>query len=196
MWLGRAGAEKPARHDHRPLNKGTRTMPRQRKSVPGVDAKLLIKDAGKLLPRAVAPAVPARRREPRRARHAQRLRHHRRRYVGERAARHFRLQRSRSGAAVQSAHAGAGISGKHDYPSVPIQRLLQRGRGAGSRRRALPARDRRPCRQQETVDAPGTLQAAGSFADHTPCLRRRLERHRLLAGRAPVRFSQAGRRRH
>ena len=58
---GAAGAEKPARDDRRPL-KGGQTMSRTRKPVPGVDPKLLIKDAAKLLPRAVAADVPARRR--------------------------------------------------------------------------------------------------------------------------------------
>ena len=51
----------------------------------------------KLLPRTVAAAVPARRREPRRAGRAHRLRYHRRRHVGERAPRHFDLQRPRAG---------------------------------------------------------------------------------------------------
>ena len=57
------------------------------------------------------------------------------------------------------------------------------------------ARDRRPGRQQEAVDVARTQQAAGSLADHPARLRRRLERDRLLAGRQAVGFSQADRRR-
>ena len=43
-------------------------------------------------------------------------------------------------------------------------------------------------RQQEAVDARRTARAAGGVADHPPRLRRRLERHRLLAGDAVVGF--------
>ena len=53
----------------------------------------------------------------------------------------------------------------------------------------LPARGRRPRRQQEAVDAGGALRAAAGLADHPPCLRRGLERDRLLAGRAAVAIS-------
>ena len=53
-----------------------------------------------------------------------------------------------------------------------------------------------PGRQQEAVDAGRALRAAAGVADHPPCLRRGLERDRLLAGRAAVGIPQAHRRRH
>ena len=167
----------------------------QRKKVPGVDAKLLIKDAAKLLPE------PSRR-------------------LFLRGAASLGALAVLSGCDIidgdTSEHALRVVSRFNDrvqallfnphtlapeYPESAITRpfpfnaYYSRGRGAGSRRRDLPARDRRPRRQQEAVDAPRTLQAAGGLADHAPCLRRGLERDRLLAGRAPVRFPQADRRR-
>ena len=62
-------------------------MPASAKSVPGVDAEAPDQGCRQASARAVAPAVPARRREPRRARHAERLRHHRRRYFASSALR-------------------------------------------------------------------------------------------------------------
>ena len=47
VLLARDRAEKPARHDHRTLGAA---MARIRKLIPGVDPKLLIKDAAKLMP--------------------------------------------------------------------------------------------------------------------------------------------------
>ena len=44
-------------------------------------------------------------------------------------------------------------------------------------------------RQQETLDARGIARAAGGVADHAPHLRRRLERNRFLAGHTTVRIS-------
>ena len=70
---------------------------RQRKIIPGVDPKLLIKDAGKLMPDPMRRQFPARRGEPRRAHVPHRLRHHRRRHRRRRAAQDLRVQRRRAG---------------------------------------------------------------------------------------------------
>ena len=128
-------------------------MPRIRKAIPGVDPKLLIKDAAKLMP------DPARRLFLRGAASLGALTF----LTGcdiidgavgrRRAAQDFRIQRRRAGLAVQSQQAGADLSRKRDHPAVSVQRLLSRGRSAGGRRRDLQARGRRPGRQQEAVDA-------------------------------------------
>ncbi len=146
--------------------------------------------------RSDAAAVPARRREPRRADLAHRLRHRRQRRRRRRAAQDLEVQRRRAGLAVQSEQAGAEISRERDHAAVPVQRLLPRERGAGGRRRRLQARGRRPDRQQGAVDAGAALRAAAGVADHPPHLRRGLERDRLMAGRAAVGIPAAARRRH
>ena len=163
-------------------------MPRQTR-IPGVDPKLLIKDAAKLLPE------PSRRLFLRGAASLGALSMLTGCDIidGPTAENALRVM-SRFNDRVQALlfspdDAGAGISGERDHPAVPVQRLLQRGRSAGDRRRRISARDRRPRRQQEAVDARRSLQAAGSLADHPPCLRRGLERDRLLAGRAAVAIS-------
>ena len=167
----------------------------QRKPIPGVDAKLLIKDAGEALARSDAAAVPARRRQPRRAGFAHRLRHHRRRY-----AEHALRMISRSTIAFRRC---CSIRNKlaPKYPESTITRpfpfnaYYSQDEAPEVDGEHLPARDRRPGRQQEAVDARRTLQVAGGFADHAPCLRRRLERDRLLAGRALSDFLKLHRRR-
>ena len=138
-------------------------MPRQRRSAPGVDAKLLIKDAGKLLPE------PSRRLFLRGAASLGALAM----LSGcdivdgdtsESALRVISTFNDRVQALLFNPQQLApDISGKHDHPAVPVQCLLRRGRGAGSRRRAVQARDRRQGRQQETVDACRTLHAAAKF---------------------------------
>ena len=60
----------------------------------------------------------------------------------------------------------------------------------------LQAGGRRARRQQEALDARRAQRAAASVADHPPRLRRRLERDRLVAGRAAFGIPQAYRRRH
>ena len=160
-------------------------MPRKRNIIPGVDPKLLIKDAAKLMP------DPTRRCScAARSLGALTL------LTGcdiidsdaaEGVLRKISQFNDRAQAlAVQSERAGAGLSRKRDHPAVPVQRLLRRGRGAGGRRRDLQARGRRPGRQQGAVDARQALRAAAGVADHPPRLRRRLERDRLVAGRAAV----------
>ena len=62
---GVRGAEEPARHDHRALRRTI--MSRIRKHPPGVDPKLLDQGRRQAPARSGPPAVPARRREPRRA---------------------------------------------------------------------------------------------------------------------------------
>src|ERR1700756_4410781 len=48
---GASGAEEPARDDHRPLSFGRTPMARKRSFlIPGVDKRLLIKDAVKVMP--------------------------------------------------------------------------------------------------------------------------------------------------
>ncbi len=164
---------------------------RQRKIIPGVDPKLLIKDAGKLMP------DPMRRSFLRGAASLgaltfpHRLRHHRQRRRRRRAAQDFRIQRWRAGRVVQQNQARARFPRERDHQAVPVQRLLRRGRSAGGRGQELQARSRRSGRQQEVVDARRALRAAAGLADHAARLRRRLERHRLLAGRASCRNSSS-----
>ena len=193
VTLGDPGAEEPARHDLRPLKDEEKTMATcQRKTVPGVDPKLLIKDAAKLLPE------PSRRlflrgaAEPRRARRAHRLRYRRRRHRRRtRCASISRFNDRVQALLFNPRHAGAGLSGKRDHAAVPVQRLLSARTKRPRSTATATARDRRPGRQQEAVDAAGAPQAAGGFADHAPCLRRGLERDRLLAGRAAVAISSS-----
>ncbi len=123
----------------RPLSFVEETMSRQRKQIPGVDPKLLIKDAAKLLPE------PSRRLFLRGAASLGAVAM----LTGcdivdgptsENALRVIsRFQRLGPGAPVQSKHAGARISGKRDYAAVSVQRLLHRRRGAGRRRRQIQA---------------------------------------------------------
>ena len=170
-------------------------MPRQRKPVPGVDAKLLIKDAGKLLPE------PSRRFFLRGAASLGALAM----LSGcdiidgdtsENALRAISTFNDRVQALLFNPHTLA-----PEYPESMITRPFPFN--------AYYSEDEAPEVDGEQYQLEiggkvdnkkpwtlaGALQAAGSLADHPPCLRRRLERHRLLAGRAPVRFPQAGRRR-
>ena len=86
---GAAGAEEPARHGHA-ADEERRACRASASIIPGVDPKLLIKDAGEAPARSVAAAVPARRRQPRRADLAHRLRHRRRRRRREACCARFR----------------------------------------------------------------------------------------------------------
>ena len=133
---------------------------RQRKIIPGVDPKLLIKDAAKLMP------DPMRRSFLRGAASLGALA-----FLtgcdiidGDTAESVLRkiseVQRRRAGAAVQQDQAGADLPGKRDHAAVPVQRLLRRGRGAGGRSGDLQARGRGPRRQQEAVDARRAARAA------------------------------------
>ena len=169
---------------------------KQRKIIPGVDAKLLLKDAAKLMP------DPMRRQFLRGAASLGALA-----FLtgcdiidGDTAESVLRqVSKFNDGAQAllfSRTQAGADLPGKRHHPAVPVQRLLRRGRGAGGRSRHLQVRDRRPGRQQEAMDARRAARAAGGLADHPPLLRRGLERHRLLAGRAAVGFPAAHRRRH
>ena len=112
---------------------GDRRMPRIRKIRPGVDPKLLIKDAAKLMP------DPARRLFLRGGASLGALT-----FLtgcdiidsavgGARAAQDFVLQRPRAGLAVQSQQARADLSGQRDHAAVSVQRLLPRGRSARGR---------------------------------------------------------------
>ena len=62
--------------------------------------------------------------------------------------------------AVQSEHAGAEYPESAITRPFPFNALLSGGRGARGRRRDLPARNRRPGRQQGAVDARRALRAA------------------------------------
>ena len=176
--------------ERRPMSRIAQSRPRRRSKAPD-------QGRGEAVAGAVAAAVPARRREPRRAGDADRLRHHRRRYLRERAARHLALQRPGAGLAVQS--------------EQRWRRNIRKARSPGrSRSTPITAEDEAPEVDGDNYQLeigglvdnkkPWTLrralQAAGSVADHAPRLRRRLERDRLLAGREAVRFPQADRRRH
>ncbi len=196
MSCSRSRAEKPARDDRRAAEV-ERTMARSRaRYPPGVDPKLLIKDAAKLLP------DPSRRLFLRGAASLGALSM----LTGcdiidgptsENVLRVISRFNDRVQALLFSETTLA-----PEYPESAITRPFPfnayycQGRGARYRRRQLSARDRRPRRQQEAVDAAGTEQAAGSLADHAPCLRRGLERDRLLAGREAFGFPENDRRRH
>ena len=172
-------------------------MPRIRKIIPGVDPKLLIKDAAKLMP------DPTRRLFLRGGASLGALA-----FltgcdiidgaVGRAGAdEDFLPQRSRAGA-------GCSIrtSSRPTYPEsaitrpFPLQRLLSGGRSARGRQGRLQARGRRPGRQQEALDARRALRAAAGNPDHPPRLRRGLERDRQMDRRAAARIPQARRRRH
>ena len=173
-------------------------MPRIRKIIPGVDPKLLIKDAAKLMPDPARRAVPARRPEPRRAHVAHRLRHHRQR-------RRPKACCARCRASTTARRPGCSIRtrSRRNYPesaitrAVPVQRLLRRGRGAGGRRQRLQARGRRPGRQTRSRGRSTELYALPQVSQIT--------RHICVEGWSAigkwsgVRFSrlpQAHRRRH
>ena len=161
-------------------------MPRIRKIIPGVDPKLLIKDAAKLMP------DPTRRLflrggEPRRA-------------------------DVLTGCDIIDGDAAEGVLRKISefndraqawlfnpntlaptYPESAITRPFPFNAyyARTKRRRStarLQARGRRPDRQQGAVDARQALRAAAGVADHPPRLRRGLERDRQMAGRAAVRI--------
>ena len=143
-----------------------------------------------------AASLPARRREPRCAHLAHRLRHHRQPVGRKGADEDFLFQRSRAGAPLQPQHAGADLSGQCDHAAVPVQCLLSRGGRARGRQGGLQARGRRPGRQQEILDARRALRAPRRNPDHPPCVRRRLERDRQMVGRAVLRIPAARRRRY
>ena len=139
-------------------------MPRIRKPIPGVDPKLLIKDAAKLLPDPTRRAVPARRLEPRRADLAHRLRHHRRRRRPRRRWRRFPISTTGAQAlAVQSQHARR----------RPIPTARSRGR---SRSTPTIPRRRRPRSTRTTTSsmsaAWSTTRSPGRSTSSTRCRRR------------------------
>ena len=168
-------------------------MPRIRKIIPGVDPKLLIKDAAKLLPDPARRGVPARRLEPRRADRAHRLRHRRQRRRRRHACARFRKFNDRVQAWLFNPNTLA-----PEYPESAITRpfpfngYYPEDEAPEVDGNDLQARSRRPDRQQGAVDAGAALRAAAGVADHPPRLRRRLERDRLVAGRAAVANSSSG----
>ena len=159
---GIRGAEEPARHDHRALRRDI--MSRIRKYPARRRSEAAGQGRREAPARSGAAAVPARRREPRRARGALRLRHHRQPVGREGADEDFLFQRPGAGAAVQSQHAGADLSGKRDHAPVPVQRLLPRGGRARGRQGGLQARSRA---------AWSTTRSPGRSTSSTRCRRRR-----------------------
>ena len=166
-------------------------MPRIRNIIPGVDPKLLIKDAAKLMP------DPTRRLFLRGGASLGALT-----FLtgcdiidgdvgGAGAAQDFPLQRPRAGA-------GCSIRTSWRRP-IPRARSRARSRSTPTIRRTkrprstgrLQARGRRPGRQQEAVDAGRALRAAAGDADHPPHLRRGLERDRQMERRAAVATSSS-----
>jgi hypothetical protein len=123
-WSGEVATGSP--QDHAPLNKEG-VMSRIRRMIPGVDPKLLIKDATKLLARSdaavcscVAVRASARSRSSPAATSSMLL--------GRAGAdEDLLLQRSRAGLAVQPEPAGAHISGERNHRPVPVQCLLSGG---------------------------------------------------------------------
>ena len=110
-------------------------MPRIRKIIPGVDPKLLIKDAAKLLP------DPARRLFLRGGSSLGALTLLTGCDIIDSDAAEGVLRKISDfndrvqALAVQSEHARAGISRERDHAAVPVQRLLSGRRRAGGRRR-------------------------------------------------------------
>ncbi len=82
------------------------------------------------------------------------------------------------------------------HPAVSVQRLLFRGRRARSRWRKLQAENRRPRAGEKILVVAGTPRIAGRKTDHAPHLRRRLERDRKLERSKAVGFSATHRRRY
>ena len=170
---------------------------RQRKIIPGVDPKLLIKDAAKLMP------DPARRGFLRGAASLGALAF----LTGcdiidgdtaEGVLRKISEFNDGAQAALFSPNqAGADVSRKRHHPAVPVQRLLRRGRGAGGRPASLQARGRRPGRQQEAVDARRAARAAARCR-RSPATSASRAGAPSAPGRARVlsRIPQAHRRRH
>ena len=120
-----------------------------RKTIPGVDPQLLIRDAAKLLP------DPTRRLLLRGGASLGALAF----LAGcdivdestaeNRPAEDFLFQRPGAGLAVRSQPARPDLSGQHGDAAVSVQRLLSGGRGAGGRQGRLRVRGRRPGRRQE-----------------------------------------------
>ena len=123
-------------------------------------------------------------REPRRARAAHRLRHHRRRSAQRGAARHVALERRRAGALFSPNRLAPEFPESAITRPFPFNAYYGEDEAPRGRRGRLQARDRRPGRQQEVVDAARALRAAAGFADHAPHLRRGLERDRQMERRA------------
>ena len=121
---------------------------RQRKIIPGVDPKLLIKDAAKLMP------DPTRRWFLRGAASLGALA-----FLtgcdiidGDTAEGVLRKVPNSTTArrrCCSAAPSSRRLSRKRHHPAVPLQRLLRRGRSAGSGRQNLQARGRRTGREQE-----------------------------------------------
>jgi len=128
-------------------------MPRIRKVIPRRRSQIAGQGRRQgLLPEPSRPALPARRRRPRRHHDAHRLH-----LVDSNSAEGALAKISRFNDRVQALlfnpnKLAPTYTGQHDHQAVPVQRLLRRGRCARSRRRDVQARGRRPCRRQDIVD--------------------------------------------
>ena len=168
-----------------------------RKRHAGVDARLLIKDAAKLHARSGAAPVSARRRKPRRAGLAHRLRH--RRWRHRRSARcmqvsYFndrvqawlfnpnRLAPTYPESAVTRPFPFNAYYPEEDAPEVDKEDYKLEVGGLVDNKKSW------------TLDR--ALRAAAGDADHPPRLRRGLERDRQMDGSAVARISAPRRRRH
>ena len=152
---------------------------------------------GEALAGAVAAAVPARRDEPRRAGDADRLRHRRRR----------RPRRMRCASFRNFNDWVQALAVQRDTLAPNFRKARSRGR---SRSTPITPRTRRRISTAtntssksaawSTTRSPWTLAELNKLPEVSQItrhgLRRGLERDRLLAGRAAVRFSQTDRRRH
>ena len=149
--------------------------------IPGVDKQLLVRDAVKTDAGPDAPALHRRRRQPRRADAADRLRRVRQFFGRGDAEAGLEIQRRRAGGDLQSRRAGADLSGKRDHQAVPVQRLL----------RCSTTRPRSTARTGSSrCAASSTTRSRGRWTSSTSC--RRSSRSRATsASRAGAR-SEAG----
>ena len=171
-------------------------MPRIRKSIPGVDPKLLIKDAAKLMP------DPTRRLFLRGGASLGALTFLTGCDIIDGIAAESVLRTiSHFNDRVQAwlfnpEQARADLSGERDHQAVPVQRLLSRERGPRGRWRDYKLEVGGLVENKKPWTLERALRAAAGDADHAPHLRRGLERDRQMDGRAAVRFPAAHRRRH
>ncbi len=171
-------------------------MSRIRKTIPGVDAELLIKDAAKLMPDS------ARRSFLRGAASLGALAF----LTGcdlidEDSAESVLSNVSRFNDRVQAAlFSQTKLAPTYPESAItrpfPFNAYYDEDQAPTVDPATLEAGSRRPGRQQEAVDARRAARVARGLADHPPLLRRGLERHRLLAGRHALGFPEAHRRRH
>src|SRR6202158_2494507 len=169
-------------------------MPRQRKEIPGVDPKNLIKEAAQLLP------DPARRAFLRGGASLGAVAFLAGCDVIDGASAENALRAiSRFNDGAQALlfnpnRLAPGFPANAHTRPLTLHRLLRRRRRAGCRRPELRVESRGSRAGEKILDAPRALRPAAGEADHAARVRRRLERDRQLVRRATFGLSCA--RRH